>query len=328
MLSRRITYAVLLFFAVMFYILYDGAISFYCLLFCVTVPLISLLLTLPLGRRPNVQLRLPSRVKAGEKTALCIRIGRKRLIPVACISVYIGMENEMTGYVKEVSRYDVFGCREYADSFPIPTDDCGRIRCDIPKVIIYDYTGIFRRVCNIRSSAFVNVMPVPMPIMPRPVIPLGELKGIVYRPKRGGGFAEDYDIRNYRIGDPVNLIHWKMTAKRDIPMVREPLVSEHGKACISIDMFGDVKTVCRTLSRLYWLLMCLISYRVDPFVRWRDPITNEDHISEIKSKTDIRLLLEELLCTRITEPGETLEGKSKEGFAWTYHISGKAGVIE
>ncbi len=308
-----------------FYILYSGAISFYCLLLCITVPLLSLVFTLPLGKKPDVVLKLPERVNRREKASLFVKIGKKRLIPISCISMYFGCENEMTGSGMPVSEINVYGCREYTGNFPVPTNECGRIRCEFSKVIIYDYTGLFRRVIKTDKTLFVNVMPIPEPIEPRPVIPLGELTGIVYKPKHGGGFAEDYDIRAYRIGDPVNLIHWKMTAKRDTPMVREPLISEHGKACITIDMFGSVESVCLALSRLHWLLLSLVTLKVDPFVVWCDPITHIENTDEIKSKADINYLFDKLICTRITENGETLEGKTKDGYTWQYHINGREG---
>ena len=325
MLKNRIIYLILLVIAVLFYILYSGVVSLYCLLFCVTVPLISLFVTLPLGKKPELIFRLPSRVNRGEKTSLYVRFGKKRFIPVSLMSMFFGTQNEMTGSETRLMRHNVYGCREYNGNFPIPTNECGMIRCDFPKIILYDYTGIFRRVIKVDKTLFLNVMPLPVSIEPNPVIPLGELTGIIYKPKRGGGFAEDYDIRNYRIGDPVNLIHWKMTAKRDTPMIREPLISEHGKACITIDMFGSADTVCLALSRLNWLLANLVGLRVNSFVIWCDPITHIEHINEINSKADIIALFDMLLSTRITENGETIEFKNRDGYTWQYHVNGRDG---
>lgn len=326
MLKRRIIYFVLLLFMVLFYILYSGVISFYCLLFCVAVPLISLLFTLPLGKKPEVILRLPERVECGGSASLYVSVAGSRLIPVSCMAMYFGYENEMTGSFVPQSRYDVYGCRGYSGNFPIATNECGRIKCDFPKVIIYDYTGLFRRVIKTELTLFMTVMPKPLPIEPRPVIPVSELTGIVYKPKRGGGFAEDYDIRSYRVGDPINLIHWKMTAKRRKPMVREPLICEHGRACITIDMFGNTAKVCRSLSRLYWLLVCLVNLHINSVTVWRDPLTHNEKKCEITSKTDIRSLFDELLGIRIAPNGETLEGYVIEGFVWQYHVSGREDV--
>ncbi|MBR2633811.1 MAG: DUF58 domain-containing protein, partial [Lentisphaeria bacterium] len=43
------------------------------------------------------------------------------------------------------------------------------------------------------------------------------------RPKPGGGYGENYEIRQYRPGDNLNQIHWKLSAKVGDLMLREPM---------------------------------------------------------------------------------------------------------
>ena len=49
---------------------------------------------------------------------------------------------------------------------------------------------------------------------------------------------KSHDIRLYRIGDPINSVHWKLSAKLDELVVREPLISDKGVLAVFIDIFG------------------------------------------------------------------------------------------
>ena len=59
------------------------------------------------------------------------------------------------------------------------------------------------------------------------------------KPKYGGGFSEEHDLRDYRPGDMSNSIHWKLSSKADQLIVREAL-----------DQVGKDD---RGLEVLYWL---------------------------------------------------------------------------
>ena len=49
----------------------------------------------------------------------------------------------------------------------------------------------------------------------------------VLKPKYGGGFSEEHDLRDYRPGDLPNSIHWKLSSKTDKLIVREALDVEN-----------------------------------------------------------------------------------------------------
>ena len=72
----------------------------------------------------------------------------------------------------------------------------------------------------------------------------------VLRPKYGGGFAEDHDLRSYRPGDPPNSIHWKLSSKTDDLIVREALVPENSTVYVVLNRVG---TDDRGLEVLRWL---------------------------------------------------------------------------
>lgn len=74
-----------------------------------------------------------------------------------------------------------------------------------------------------------------------------------YRPKPGGGFAEDYDLRLYHPGDNLRQIHWKMSAKTGKKILREPIEPVRRKTVVTLVLSGDDAAMDRKLGRLQWL---------------------------------------------------------------------------
>jgi hypothetical protein len=115
-----------------------------------------------------------------------------------------------------------------------------------------------------------------------PMLPMDKVGGKGLKPKPGGGFSEDYDLREYRIGDPLNSIHWKLTSKLDEIIVREPLVSEKGKIFICIDLFGTPEELDSTFGQLFYLAYILLKRMIEFHICWygRDGALNTVEITE------------------------------------------------
>lgn len=318
MLYRRIIYATFLVLVLILNVFYNGVIAFYILAVAVAVPLISFCISLP--KKVKIELSLPETINAGELVKLNIRITGRKLFPVGCIVFSFSINNEMTGSITGAKKYVLYGCDDSLLSYTVRTDECGRVRCEMKDIAMYDYTGLFCRSLKKEIRAFMNVFPIPEPIHPSPVIPLGELRGVIYKPKLGGGFGEDYDIRDYRPGDPINQIHWKLTVKKDQPVIREVLIGEKAKALVTFDMSGKGKSVSNMLARLLWLLRWLVAQRVQPYVKWYDCSQDTVHTCYITSKSDVIDLFAQLFVTRLDNSGHTLENAFFDGYAWHYHV--------
>ena len=95
----------------------------------------------------------------------------------------------------------------------------------------------------------------------------------VLKPKYGGGFAEDHDLRPYRPGDTVNSIHWKLTSKMDEPIVREALIPENRTIFIVLSRVGQDD---RGLEVLRWLSRSLLDLG-EPHVIVADSLYSVDN---------------------------------------------------
>ena len=135
----------------------------------------------------------------------------------------------------------------------LQTHHCGAQRISAPEVRLYDYLGLFCKRIKTVESCVCTVEPVAVPVS---ALPEAGSSGV--RPKRGGGFAEEHDLRQYIPGDDLRQIHWKLTAKTGKIVVREPLEYLHTNRMLTVVLSGTPDQLDRKLGRLKWLSTAML----------------------------------------------------------------------
>ena len=133
----------------------------------------------------------------------------------------------------------------------LPTDHCGAIRITAERVWVYDYLGLIG--IPVRKK-----LPKTLLVRPRqvPVTPPADLERFLarsWRPKPGGGYAENHELRLYRPGDNLNQVHWKLTAKTGKLIIREPMQPDRGLMLLTMNLRGSAEVLDRKFGRLLWL---------------------------------------------------------------------------
>lgn len=124
----------------------------------------------------------------------------------------------------------------------LKTCHCGIVNFYLEKLTVSDYFGIFRGKCPVESvRKEVYVLPWMNVPMAEALAEAGDFEG-----KYGEDVYETYDIREFRDGDDVRQIHWKLTAKMDILLLREYLKTSESGVMIGLDFQEERK---RRLSR-------------------------------------------------------------------------------
>ena len=93
---------------------------------------------------------------------------------------------------------------------------------------------------------------------------------------RGDDSSEVYQVREYRPGDSVRNIHWKLTARQDEIMVRDMNKTLSCPVIICVNLNGkDCKNyghaMSAALESMVSLSFSLIDIRVPHFIAWYDP---------------------------------------------------------
>lgn len=125
----------------------------------------------------------------------------------------------------------------------LPADHCGQLQCSITRGKVYDYLGLFLLPARKMEPTCITVRPQAEKVTQLPQ--LERYISTAWRPKAGGGFAENHELRLYRPGDNLTQIHWKLSAKTGKFIVREALEPIQGRLMLEMILRGDA-------SRLDW----------------------------------------------------------------------------
>lgn len=251
-----------------------GWFGLYLLLAVVTVPLLLLLLSLPAALSMKLELRAPSFASKNSDGEFELSFSSRSLLPVGRIKVWVRAENRFTReYAPSKPVY--YGLCTGVQTLPIPTESCGQLLVSVTRWECRDLLGLI--AIRKRCPAPVTCTVLPRSGAPdRPVDFDEALKSLAHlKPKYGGGFSEEHDLRDYRPGDMGNSIHWKLSSKTDRLIVREALEQENREIFLVLSGLGDDD---RGLEVLYWLSRELINRELPHILAVNDlyPVGNEE----------------------------------------------------
>lgn len=213
------------------------------------VPPVLFVLTLPAMLGLRCRLDAPSSVTRGSGAILTLRFMTKHLLPVGKVRVELRFHNRFTGEDRSVKlRYDAM---LRADArVELPTDSCGAIVCSVTRMTVSDLLSLWHLPRRCGESVRCTVLPQPI----APAQPI-DLDAALERPMRlqvkyGGGYAEEHELREYRPGDPMNSVHWKLSSKTDSMIVREAQEPRNKTIYVILQKNGEND---RGLELLYWL---------------------------------------------------------------------------
>lgn len=303
MTGRRILYLAALLGCGIFYIAYGQWLAWFLLVTVVILPWFSLLLSLPAILNFRICPAGEEILEMGEDAELWL-LGSCRW-PMPPFRGRLVLRQHLTG---QVSRYQ-------GDSEPI-TAHCGGITVTARKVRIFDYLGLFSIPVWKKEETTILVRPRPVPFaLPED---LHRHISLHWKPKHGGGFAENHELRLYRPGDSLNQVHWKLTAKTGTLILREPVEPVQGLVLLTIDLEGTAEELDRKFGRLLWLGHFLLEQGIPFELR---ALTGEGAMTfSVTEDTGLQKAIDTLLCC-----GTAREGSLREqgnAAAWHCHIGG------
>ncbi len=219
-------------------IAYQGWLAWVLMMALVWLPVLSLLLSLPAMLAARMKADVGGWMPMGTQVAL--RVKASCLFPMPSYRCRIRVKRAITGESWLLAPGDA-----------LPTDHCGALVCKAEKCWVYDYLGLFRLKVRKTGESAVTVRPVPVKMGVPTDLQRHMAKS--WRPKPGGGFAENHELRLYRPGDKLNQLHWKLTAKTGKLIVREAMEPLRSRLLLTMDLKGTSEELDRKLGRLQWL---------------------------------------------------------------------------
>lgn len=213
------------------------------LLYAFSVPallwleLVLVLLALALGlflRLDAGHLQMELRTASGCRVGAPLRLtltakGPGRYWSAGYAQVRVEIDNIMCG-TREEKDFQL-SLREGKETFEteLPTDLCGELRFRCMEVKLYDMLGLFSAKCRdfpeVRAVVSPDTMNLEL-LRSRDTVGMVCTEGLMQN-RRGSDPSEIFDIREYVPGDDIRSIHWKLSAKSDSLITRQPSDPSH-----------------------------------------------------------------------------------------------------
>ena len=326
---RQLFYAAVLTGALLFQITNDNYLACFLLALCVALPLVSLALSLPGMLKCRLELfARPAALDRGKPGGWSLAVNTPAGLPLARLSMRLRRENLLTGRL-ETSKLVLTGvARRLPEVLIAPTEHCGLLELRADRVRVCDYLGLF----TLRLKP-----PVPARIVCRPIParcePVEAPDGKGARPssksasRRGPG--EDYDLREYRPGDPLRSVHWKLSSKWDELIVRERADAVTPLPLLTLDRFGDPDKLDKLLDRVTGMSRAMLDLQRPHAVLWLDQ-TGEPQLYPVTDEREYAVCLLALLTQPAPLTGPSLDQfpellRGPDGPVFRVHITPEGG---
>jgi len=306
---RRIIYATALAVSAFFFVLYPFWFSEYLFLLLLLLLPFDLIVSLPGMLTRQIMLTSPRVLERGDDGALVITTLQKKSFPARCVKLWLKVSgDDFTTWRRFVCSAENGGRYEVT----IDTTRSGVTVFETKRIWTVSLIGLFCVPTTVNCRASVLVLPPPI----KPPHTVALPRGVILRPKPGGGFSEDYDMRPYRKGDPIRSVHWKVSAKFDSLIIREPLVPPAHSRLLHAVQWTGAKERDLILGRLRWISDYLLKWELAYFVRLGD----DGPVAEVVKASD---LLEYLyLVLGGTADALPTPQTVPVRFAWVFRVDG------
>lgn len=300
---RRVLYLLSVAGCLAFYIIYRMWLSGLVLVFILALPCFSLLVSLPGLITAKLRLDIPLHAQLDQ--AIPANAILDSPLPAPHFRGWLKVKNIMTGEIWDLKPGE-----------DLPTDHCGQLEITARACRVYDYLGLFRFPFRRKPKAFILIRPKALPLNRMP--DLSRLLTRAWRPKQGGGYGENHELRLYRPGDNLQQIHWKLTAKTGKLILRETVEPQLGKMLVKLDLSGSEDCLDRKLGQALWLCGQLLENELPHELRALTgaglrsfPITSDD---------TLRQAVDTLLSCPRARSGTIIDADPTA--VWEYYIGG------
>ena len=293
MLKTWTLYSISLISTFIFFLFYKMWLSWYILIALLAIPVFALIVTIAASLTVKFSIVNPAVTVKGKPAFIKLSIEG-----IASAFSFYKVKMITTDHMAGTQEKKVIViCDNGVTKIPLETDHCGAYSYKLSKLKVYDLLGFFHFDQNINKD--IELLVKPSPEMPGYMPDMYGFKAKNLR-KSSKPNSEIYDIRDYQLGDPVKTIHWKMSAKKDKYLVKEPLEEYGGYSRVILKMTDDRDELDLHLGQILFTSKFFIDHEVAHIIRVIPPDSREVAFS-IESNIDLERALHTILHMRIPE---------------------------
>ena len=305
---RRSIYLLVLAGVLLFQITNENYLARFLLALCAALPLLSLALSLPGMLRCRVTLTpAPAGLNRGEPGGWTVDVSTFAGLPLARLTMRLTIWNRLT-MEHSTQKLKLTGvAKRRPEPIAAPTAHCGALELTAEKIRVYDYLGLFALSAPPPPPSVILCRPIPAACPP---VEVPEALRGASNPKSAAhaGPGEDYDLREYRPGDPMRSVHWKLSSKWDELIVRERAETVVPLPLLTLDRFGGPELLDQLLDKLLGLSRALLDVQRPHAVLWLDG-AGEPRLHTISDEREYAECVLALLSTPAPLTGPDLDGR-------------------
>ncbi len=305
MWRNKLIYLVIIIYMGVLAILYSHVQMLYAFILMTMTPVLLFLIILVAKFSVEVEIRsLYPVVSVNQSVKCCLYIKNKAIFPVSSLKVVVKYYNGYQQHKeKQVLTLGVMGKSTQEIQFELKSEHVGILSIEIGEVRAYDLLRIFSRKVKTGNSIDICIMPLIYDM--QDTMELGQnilYESNVYsKVKSGDDPSEVFDIREYKEGDRIQRIHWKLSSKKDTIFVKDYSLPINCGIHIFIDLFLPTgnKHVYQYMDALHTTVLS-ISYQLlleeqrHTFC-WYDKHSKEVMLREVSMIDDLYEVMNELL---------------------------------
>ena len=310
MLKTWVIYSVSLFSTFIFFLCYKMWVSWFCLIVVLFIPFLALLMSVIASQTMTFKVENPGNAPVGVPLYIKITVEGNASYFAFC-RINAEVTDHMAGTTKKLA---LIVHDKGTTKIPVDTSHCGSYSYKMPKIDIYDLFGFFHFSKTIGKDSEIVVKPVPA--MPERMPDMFGFKAKSLRKAKQPN-TEIYDIRDYQMGDPVKSIHWKMSAKKDKLLVKEPLEEFGGHSRVILKLTSDRDVLDLHLGQILFTSRFFIEHETPHKIRVIPPDRSEIAF-DVESESDLQRAIYMILRMRIpdVEPEKTEEPDTGDGYEY------------
>lgn len=225
MITAKIIYLILLICSVFFFILYKDIFALWVLVFAIVMPLLLKIVSLIIrfSLKAEFSATKLSQVK-NQDFGFSVKLTNNCIFPVSNALITVDYYNSFDGKKQTVNmQIPIQQLNSQAITFKLSSQYCGKVVAVLRKITVFDYFRLSKTSFKPQLTAETIILPQTFPVdIVNDMSDLSDEESDVYSKVRAGDdCSEIFDIREYREGDRINRINWKLSTKQDKLLVKD-----------------------------------------------------------------------------------------------------------
>lgn len=298
MLKNRFIYLLLVIYGSLFIILYNEYQTLLLYLVICAMPIASGFILVLMKRKINIDFKAVSNFGDSRRPVHFVisLINHSRLFALTNAKMDVMLKNTFSGETKK--DHILFSVNvNSTEKLELRWKGfySGLILLTVSKISLYDYFGIFKvRLYRKKKKIFLEALKLPN------YIPLLKYDENIYEESRlenetyslhmaGEDPNEIFDLHDYKEGDRLNRIHWKLSSKRSTYVVKDYSQPISSNASIVVDFSStqDLDTIEALFKALYNISYQLILSEESHEIIWFHKDFMKVVISDIQNREDL-----------------------------------------